>query len=416
MSDKEIDMRWISPPKCHKEYVYPTQDKKDKKFYPAICYNNRIIKKDELLLSYQYQMDFIAFGEYFQICDETQIVYPGGIKPLIWNNPPFEKQHGFYTNINNKNKNKNKNNKNNKKVLNKQLKGTPSFDFLKIKFNDKSPLIGTKWENKNIIYSYPPGARKYNLDIREKKVQNRIEKEKQYKIQQMQITTTTCDTTYIINDQQRLYYHIEEYKDTESSSTSNSEDKLFESSDDDNQNNNYKINGHNNYNYNYKNKNKNKNLPDNAWTPDTNKWTQTLPEYQYHGLRNTRNTRSKTRNSNKLININTNMINQNIIDEIDKKYKRNKRKKRKKNKKKSKKIKNKNKTDDSEDEYILTTKDNMINQNIIDEIDKKYKRNKRKKRKKNKKKSKKIKNKNKTDDSEDEYILTTKDNMINQNI
>ncbi len=161
MNYNEIDIRWGISPKCKQEYIYPTQDMKDLKYYPAICYNNRMIKRNNLYLTYLYQMDFIAFGEYFQICDENSIIYVAEIKPKDWNNPPIEKQHGFYG------------------YYNKEVKGTPSFDWLKIKLNPKSPLIGTQWECKNIIYSYPPGVRKYNLDLREKKVKLRHENEKQ---------------------------------------------------------------------------------------------------------------------------------------------------------------------------------------------------------------------------------------------
>ena len=53
--------------------MYPTKDRKNGKFYPAICYDNRIVDNCTLTLSYKYKMDFIAYGNYYQICDDSQV-------------------------------------------------------------------------------------------------------------------------------------------------------------------------------------------------------------------------------------------------------------------------------------------------------------------------------------------------------
>eukprot|EP01084_Bolivina_argentea_P234516 394816_1 len=192
MSDSEIDARWISPPLCKIEYVYPTQDIKDTKFYPAICFNNRIIKNDELSLVYLYQMDFIGYGGYYQICNNKQIITAGGTTPQDWNNPPQNKQHGFYTKG--------------------TTKGTPSFDFLKIQFNEYSPLIDTEWENKNIIYAYPSGSRKYNLQSRKNEVQNRIEQQKQ-----------SFEMICSFAEPEDVKYHTKPYTNTDTKSDTNTD-------------------------------------------------------------------------------------------------------------------------------------------------------------------------------------------------
>jgi len=348
MSECELDDRWISPPKCQRECIYPCQDRKDHKFYPAICYNNRIIAKFELLLTYQYKMDFIAFGEYFQIMDEAQIVSPGGVGAYSWNNPPIEKQHGFYNKVKIKTNHKKKN------LLGKQLKGTPSFDFLNIELNEKSPLIGTEWEHKKIIYSYPPGARKYNLEIRKKKVINRRKKEKELKLQQM--SSIHCTNYDQYNYSENTIYQTEEYKDTESSSSSNSEEREYslflDGNDDDNVS--------------------EDNMSDDAWTPNTNNWQQTLPEYQYQGLRRNNTKKKGTKNNTKKRGRGR-----------PRKYPKKQDSKKTNKKKKKKKLKKKESSDDSEDEYIISRdNDSEMTQDEDDDDIQSNKASKKKKKKK----------------------------------
>ena len=178
-----------------------------------------------------------------------KVVTVGGFSAYQWNNPVIEKQHGFYP-------------KSGDAAPLNQVKGTPSFDWLKVELNDKSPLIGTKWARggrTRVVFAYPPGARKYNLEIRKRKVAERRKEEITWKIQQISNKMAKRSK----RPQFGAVYQVEAYEDTASSSSSSDHDQVFSSEDA-------------------------ATSPDEEgddWTPDGGRWMKELPEYQYDGLR-----------------------------------------------------------------------------------------------------------------------------------
>ncbi len=145
MSWSEIDARCTVHPQCELNCIYPCMDLEDHKFYPALCFSNRIISKSDLLLRYNYLMMFIGFEGYYQICNMEHIVSEGKMTEEEWISPPEQKQRGYFDD--------------------RGADGTPAFDWLKRGLENES--ISTR----DIEFAYPNGNKKYDAMSRQKSVQ-----------------------------------------------------------------------------------------------------------------------------------------------------------------------------------------------------------------------------------------------------